>query len=881
MKLIANFRSKYLDANFSQQSSGTKPAPTDAQRMKCSRTHPPPPPDKRKRKASILYNVEVISSDDGEHVFQNKHVGTNEPAKSHARKQRRRQTRDHPESRCFQHSKRFCSDCNPAELVAKHKREKHQNQRHDDRTSNKSGTYHYSSESEDDLLRNREEIRMALNMCDESEKESEGERVRNRKNLRMALNLHGHNEKAGGKRSLSHKLSVLADGAQHGAPHGEQKRPKRRKSLSDNVPRGKSSDRKERHVAESGAKNRKDTDNKCRKRLRSVEGVGHGASNDTEDMSLEEQELRLIALKSAVLKKHEQRKKKQVTENIPVVRAYSPTDSVFMADDMEQSNDCVDSDNNNMDISPISSPAEPENQHVDMDLVTSNDDSKSPEYLFAEKSVQFSHPSYADWGAYAMPIALNAAYLDPMHAFAAAHQQMPLLVEPPPINMPHPIESDFGTSNRAGNIIESEGTAVESEHELRAQLIVQLRNNSPMHPPQNNESNEIEIEPAESKPNEQSAISADMFKLHDDSLEEDCLRSLLLSARGKKIKVSSKETSKNPIANQDTDQSNLTANVKDTCDDMPKMMSNLRGALKRLREKGHNKNEPNADIVSEAEPNGLTDGANAQMTEVVEQEMLHKEVEAISDVCDQMKLEKTVDNSLLDNNENKVCVVEATASPQQPVIEAGTDECSTKTDGTNSVVVTDAIEKLTPIEPILAPLAPIKQQITASIQQKAVKTPSTVDTKVSVNEIKRPIIKAIPSKIPMVIKSTMTSAFVRTDLLRKNTASPILSGWTPKPVKKLIICLNEDSTTDTDEYMSDAPSSSRTAIQTTSGEAKNSGFELSLDMFLNKVRANTESVKPTQASQTSATKPSTSNAKEPKRISTTSIPKKVSNVQVN
>lgn len=86
----------------------------------------------------------------------------------------------------------------------------------------------------------------------------------------------------------------------------------------------------------------------------------------------EEQELRLIALKSAIVKKHEARKRRKENN-----RPYSPTD---ILDNLDVPSPPVSVQN--MDISPLSSPAVENSDPVDMDIA--NDESNSPILFAAE-----------------------------------------------------------------------------------------------------------------------------------------------------------------------------------------------------------------------------------------------------------------------------------------------------------------------------------------------------------------------------------------------------------------------------------------------------------------------------------------------------------------
>lgn len=83
----------------------------------------------------------------------------------------------------------------------------------------------------------------------------------------------------------------------------------------------------------------------------------------------EEHELRLIALKSAVVKKHEARKKRKEES-----RPYSPTDGIL--DNLDVPSPPVSV--HNMDISPLTSPDAPPEDCQPVDMEISTEESKSP-----------------------------------------------------------------------------------------------------------------------------------------------------------------------------------------------------------------------------------------------------------------------------------------------------------------------------------------------------------------------------------------------------------------------------------------------------------------------------------------------------------------------
>lgn len=103
-----------------------------------------------------------------------------------------------------------------------------------------------------------------------------------------------------------------------------------------------------------------------------------------EEASLEEQELRLAALKSAYIKKSIARKRKKLLTERP----YSPTDNIEKIDCSQLTllRDETDYSDNNMDISPINSPVPNDNDIclIDMEIVQ-NSPVSFVESLFADE----------------------------------------------------------------------------------------------------------------------------------------------------------------------------------------------------------------------------------------------------------------------------------------------------------------------------------------------------------------------------------------------------------------------------------------------------------------------------------------------------------------
>lgn len=317
-----------------------------------------------------------------------------------------------------------------------------------------------------------------------------------------------------------------------------------------------------------------------------------------EAVSLEEQELRLIALKSAVMKKHEARKKRQLYS----FRAYSPTDSLLTPldedgacggdgdggdDSVEMANQIVviddnENNNNNMDISPASSPGSNlACQPMDMDLVSSNDDdSQSPVTFSAlpQEDVFHAQPTnehYVSW-MYGIPLVRNPNYnhfLMPGAEVPYNNTTLPLAAHEMGQNQ-LPCEAEVNANGMAACVL---SMVSEEENSLRARLIADLNYSES----KKKTANAI-------SPNAAMAIvgasNADAEDVNlDESLEADCLRSLLLSSiKHKKSRSFAIDTT---IKGKKSSQS--THSMMDL-PNLPKITSNLKEAVKRFQ----NKNKP-------------------------------------------------------------------------------------------------------------------------------------------------------------------------------------------------------------------------------------------------------------------------------------------------
>lgn len=329
-----------------------------------------------------------------------------------------------------------------------------------------------------------------------------------------------------------------------------------------------------------------------------------------EAVSLEEQELRLIALKSAVMKKHEARKKRQFVLSI---RAYSPTDSLLTpldedgtcggdgdADEMVNQIEVIDDteDNNNMDISPASSPeSNTACQPMDMDLVSSNDDDSQCPIVFASlpKDVFHAHPNndnYVSW-MYSMPLVQNENFhnfpITGNETFYNDDKNLALAAQVVD-QIKQPLDTE---PSEMVNCVTS--MASEEENLLRARLIAGL----------NCTESKRKIADVLSPIGATPIFGAAEDGNQDESLEADCLRSLLLSSiKHKKSRSPAIANTADPAIAKTTDESLKNVNQSESSRSMmdlpnlPKITSNLKEAVKRLQSK--NKATPHTEPSSHA-----------------------------------------------------------------------------------------------------------------------------------------------------------------------------------------------------------------------------------------------------------------------------------------
>lgn len=692
------------------------------------------------------------------------------------------------------HDRRRCTDeiCYSTELA----RKKRARNKYEDR---KKGNL--SSDSEQELLRNREELKMALNIIEPSNKPKNSS-------------------------TLSHKLSAIQS-----SEDGKKSMGKYRKRRTSTSPDTQTYWKR----ARSSEKRKTASVNSSTNKLAAPNKQKNLQENEDEAISLEEQELRLIALKSAVLKKHEARKKKLVATQIvdTVIRPYSPTDSVVLAPDdaAERQNDCIDSDNNNMDISPISSPGN-QYQPMDMDLVSSNENSRSPIFSYEKPQTFAQFDPFIDWATVAIPVPINAAYVDidqaNMNPSFAMQPSFTLMYDAVP-NEPSTV--DISVQTFAPN---------DNEDELRATLIQQMRSTNSA---------------AESKADHADQVVVNETMINVDSLEEDCLRSLLLSSKAKKTTVPKEVKS---------DSSPKLSEL--SCDDMPKLASNLREALKRLKNRPKNKNtsESCQETNTDKDAESICDGEEIQQT------VLNNHVETneqdIAAAIDPEHIRPSspaqIDNKV--DQAPKAIVEKPQNCAVEPAKELAKNQLQKEVESKQTIVEQLKRTEATKPKPPLALTPKVGQKHIVPSKQvaKLVATTKIVAQNVPKSKVDVPLQKPQSQTPPIPTRTVTTTTIVSAnslELSRMSTSSPIITTWTPKPVKKLIISLNEDSTTD-DDLDDDKKRASIRKTDADSGSQSNdasSAFQMRLDQFLQTVRnreiaTQEKSNKPQVASQAAA-----------------------------
>lgn len=262
-------------------------------------------------------------------------------------------------------------------------------------------------------------------------------------------------------------------------------------------------------------------------------------------------------------------------------------------------------------------------------------------------------------------------------------------------------------------------------------------------------------------------------------------------------------------------------------DDLPKLTMNLREALKRLKS-----NQTKAQPIPIAMPEIKATTGTAPVPI-----MKTKTTKSNSSEVEPPKNKEIVNNETV-----KTVAVTKTA--------ATTTDVPSKRKPTEQLQPKDVPAKQTK-QTVGATVVTKKPAGIKSIINKAASTsqPSTTPTLVTQTK------KETETVALSVAKKTIEKPILLTNLdaLRKSTSSPIITTWKPKPVRKLIISLNADSSSDepddNDNRENQLPHKTdfNSSINSNNDDPSNA-FQLRLDQFLQSVRKNTDANQDTKKS---------------------------------
>lgn len=278
------------------------------------------------------------------------------------------------------------------------------------------------------------------------------------------------------------------------------------------------------------------------------------------ESNLNEQELRIIALKSAILKKAEARKKRKLNETQP----YSPTDDVVIESNVIGSkNVCVnakpkDDLDNNMEISPAVSPTNQDDSllPIDMDLESDDDIREIPIINTQQETVPSIPLSQTiDIRNTDLGDLQNTAIVTVPDELSLSNAKVP--------EQTNQIELSFDSAQQRKQLEEEE------EQALRASLLANLKASKRKAP--SNGSQPIE------KPNENSLHPEKSTS--DASVEMERLRKQAISSMQKR-RNQPRHLLPNPFSQKFSVQVPRPMEMT-----MPQITSNLKEALKRIKER--------------------------------------------------------------------------------------------------------------------------------------------------------------------------------------------------------------------------------------------------------------------------------------------------------
>lgn len=271
-------------------------------------------------------------------------------------------------------------------------------------------------------------------------------------------------------------------------------------------------------------------------------------------------------------------------------------------------------------------------------------------------------------------------------------------------------------------------------------------------------------------------------------------------------------------------------------DDLPKLTMNLREALKRLKS-NQTKAEPTpiakSKLKTKSDIVGMAPIAMPTMETKTIMSNISEEEESQNKETTNKETIKTV------NKELDVAMKTATTTVNVPSKRKTTEQ----------------------LQPKDVPVKQTKQKVGATVVTKKLTAVKSITKAASTSQTSTPNIvtqpkketetAAKPVKIPTIEKPILSTNL---DALRKSTSSPIITTWKPKPVKRLIISLNAESSsddTDDNDRENQLPNKTDLNASTNSKNDSSNAFQLRLDQFLQSVRKNTDANQDTKKSSAS------------------------------
>lgn len=280
---------------------------------------------------------------------------------------------------------------------------------------------------------------------------------------------------------------------------------------------------------------------------------------------------------------------------------------------------------------------------------------------------------------------------------------------------------------------------------------------------------------------------------------------------------------------------------------------NLREALKRLKanktSSGDERESPKTKIPKEKLQIGLATVKPAEMSKTEH-----------SENCDAIETEETVVNNCLDKNKNefivKSKVIEVATVASEPALDVVPAKQKVIVEVIPKEYINQPKKAVSVASPVpvpavhMKPLANLANNTIVPTAKKLVASQQDLKTKSEQSSTLTTVTKSkvetnSTEKSQTTKPSTEKVVATNLEALRKSTASPVITVWKAKPVKKLIISLNADSSSDNDENDRENQLPTKTDSNSTSSSNNDDptkAFQLRLDQFLQSVRANTDAI---------------------------------------